>query len=115
LAVMAWLTIVSSYLAAPSAHLTGLPALLPLYWRVLLALTKPRRLRHRSLPPKVITTGAARRSRAFSFCNIVYSITDPATGRGVCSITLLDAQAGGIPQCCIRMPVHHFSAPTYPY
>ena len=58
LTVMTWLNYASSFLAAPSSHLRGLPALLPLYWRVLLALKKPRRLHRPSLPQKSITTGA---------------------------------------------------------
>mmetsp|Transcript_9970 Transcript_9970/g.29909 ORF Transcript_9970/g.29909 Transcript_9970/m.29909 type:complete len:134 (+) Transcript_9970:126-527(+) len=57
LTIMAWLSSASNYLKAPSVHLQNLPALVPLYWRVLLALKKPRKLRRPSLPAKVITTG----------------------------------------------------------
>lgn len=67
LTIMAWLSSASNYLKAPSVHLQNLPALVPLYWRVLLALKKPRKLRRPSLPAKVITTGTGRKASAFTF------------------------------------------------
>lgn len=57
LTIIAWLSWASKYLEAPTAHLQHLPALMPLYWRVLLALKKPHKLSRPSLPAKIITTG----------------------------------------------------------